>query len=90
MTVVRLMMLMKETNITIRTSKEKDMKEMKKYNEMSCGELRRQLNQIDNDLRRFPGMSQLEKDRLTYERMNINGVLLRKLAAILDECDEKV
>lgn len=62
---------------------------MKNYNEMSCGELRRQLNQIDNDLRRFPNMSQIEKDRLTYERMNINGVLLRKIAAILDECDEK-
>ncbi len=62
---------------------------MKKYNEMSCGELRRQLNQIDNDLRRFPNMSQIEKDRLTYERMNINGVLLRKIAAILDECDEE-
>ena len=62
---------------------------MKKYNEMSCGELRRQLNQIDNDLRRFPNMSQVEKDRLTYERMNINGVLLRKIAAILDECDKE-
>ena len=62
---------------------------MKNYNEMSCGELRRQLNQIDDDLRRFPNMSQVEKDRLTYERMNINGVLLRKIAAILDECDEE-
>ena len=62
---------------------------MKNYNEMSCGELRRQLNQIDNDLRRFPNMSQVEKDRLTHERMNINGVLLRKIAAILDECDEE-
>lgn len=62
---------------------------MKNYNEMSCGELRRQLNQINNDLRRFPGMSQLEKDRLTYERMQINGILLRKIAAILDECDEE-
>ena len=62
---------------------------MKNYNEMSCGELRRQLNQIDNDLRRFPSMSQVEKDRLTYERMNINGVLLRKIAAIRDECDEE-
>ena len=62
---------------------------MKNYNEMSCGELRRQLNQIDNDLRRFPSMSQVEKDRLTHERMNINGVLLRKIAAILDECDEE-
>ena len=58
---------------------------MKNYNDMSCGELRRQLNQIDNDLRRFPSMSQVEKDRLTYERMKINGVLLRKIAAILDE-----
>ena len=62
---------------------------MKNYNEMSCGELRRQLNQIDNDLRRFPSMSQVEKDRLTYERMQINGILLRKIAAILDECDEE-
>ena len=62
---------------------------MKNYNEMSCGELRRQLNQIDDDLCRFPNMSQIEKDRLTYERMNINGVLLRKIAAILDECDEE-
>ena len=62
---------------------------MKNYNEMSCGELRRQLNRIDDDLRRFPNMSQIEKDRLAYERMNINGVLLRKIAAILDECDEE-
>lgn len=62
---------------------------MKNYNEMSCGELRRQLNQIDDDLRNFPGMSQVEKDRLAYERMNINGVLLRKIAVILDECDEE-
>lgn len=62
---------------------------MKNYNEMSCCELRRQLNRIDDDLRRFPSMSQVEKDRLTYERMNINGVLLRKIATILDECDEK-
>ena len=62
---------------------------MKNYNEMSCGELRRQLNQIDNDLRNFPGMSQIEKDRLTYERMNINGVLLRKVAAILEKSLDK-
>lgn len=62
---------------------------MKNYNEMSCGELRRQLSRIDDDLRRFPSMSQVEKDRLTYERMNINGVLLRKIATILDECDEE-
>jgi hypothetical protein len=62
---------------------------MKNYNEMSCGELRRQLDQIDNDLRNFPSMSQIEKDRLTYERENINGILRRKIAAILDECDEK-
>lgn len=61
---------------------------MKNYNNMTCGELRRQLNQIDNDLRRFPNMSQVEKDRLTYERMKVNGALLRKIAAILDECEE--
>lgn len=62
---------------------------MKNYNEMSCGELRRQLDQIDDDLRNFSNMSQVEKDRLTYERMNINGILLRKIAAILDKCDEE-
>ena len=62
---------------------------MKNYNEMSCGELRRQLNQIDSDLRNFPTMSQVEKDRLTYERMKVNGILLHKIAAILDECDEE-
>jgi hypothetical protein len=56
---------------------------------MSCAELRRQLNQIDNDLRNFPTMSQVEKDRLTYERMKVNGILLHKIAKILDECDEK-
>lgn len=61
---------------------------MKNYNNMTCGELRRQLNQIDNDLRNFPTMSQVEKDRLTYERMKINGVLLRKITAMLDECEE--
>ena len=62
---------------------------MKNYNNMSCAELRRQLNQIDNDLRNFPSMSQVEKDRLTYERMKVNGILLHKIAKILDECDEK-
>jgi len=62
---------------------------MKDYNKMSCGELRRQLDQIDNDLRCFPSMNQVEKHRLTKERMNINGILLRKIAAILDECDEE-
>ena len=62
---------------------------MTNYNKMSCGELRRKLDQIDDDLRRFPNMNQIEKDRLTYERANINGVLLRKIAAILYECDEE-
>lgn len=61
---------------------------MKNYNDMSCGELRRQLNQIDNDLRNFPTMSQVEKDRLTYERMKVDSALLRKIVAILDECEE--
>ena len=62
---------------------------MKNYNEMTCGELRRQMDQISNDLRRnFSTMSQVEKDLLTYEWMKINGVLLHKIAAILDECDE--
>ena len=62
---------------------------MKNYDNMSCAELRRQLNQIDADLRNFPTMSQVEKDRLTYERMKVNGILLHKIAKILDECDEK-
>lgn len=62
---------------------------MKSYKDMSCGELRRQLNQIDNDLRNFPSMSQIEKDRLTYERMQVNGVLLRKITAILNEYDKR-
>lgn len=62
---------------------------MKNYNEMSCGELRRQLDQIDNDLRNFTSMNKVEKNRLIYERMNINGILLRKIAAMLEECDEK-
>ena len=62
---------------------------MKNYNRMSCGELRRQMDQIDNDLRNFPGMSQVNKDRLISERMHINGVLLRKIAAMLDERDER-
>ena len=62
---------------------------MKNYNNMSCAELRRQLNQIDNDLRNFPSMSQVDKDRLTYERMQVNGILLHKIAEILDECDEE-
>lgn len=61
---------------------------MKNYNNMSCGELRRQLNQIDNDLRNFPTMSQVEKDRLTYERKKVNEILRHKIAAILDECEE--
>ena len=61
---------------------------MKNYDNMSCAELRRQLNQIDNDLRNFPSMSQVEKDRLTYERRKVNGILLHKIAKILDECDE--
>ena len=62
---------------------------MKNYDNMSCAELRRQLNQIDADLRNFPTMSQVEKDRLTYEQMKVNGILLHKIAKILDECDEK-
>lgn len=62
---------------------------MKNYKEMSCGELRRQLNQIDDDLRNFPEMSQVEKDRLIYERRNVNGILLRKITAILNECEEE-
>ena len=62
---------------------------MKNYNNMSCAELRRQLKQIDDDLRNFPTMSQVEKDRLTYERMKINGILRHKITEILDECDEK-
>ena len=62
---------------------------MKNYDNMSCAKLRRQLNQIDADLRNFPTMSQVEKDRLTYERMKVNGILLHKIAKILDECDEK-
>lgn len=62
---------------------------MKNYNNMSCAELRRQLNQIDADIRNFPTMSQVEKDRLTYERMKVNGILLHKIAKILNECDEK-
>ena len=61
---------------------------MKNYNDMTCGELRRKLEQIDSDLRNFPTMSQVDKDRLTYERMKVNGALLRKIAAILDECEE--
>ena len=66
-----------------------DKKKMKNYDNMSCAELRRQLNQIDADLRNFPTMSQVEKDRLTYERMKVNGILIHKIAKILDECDEK-
>ena len=62
---------------------------MKNYDNMSCAKLRRQLNQIDADLKNFPTMSQVEKDRLTYERMKVNGILLHKIAEILDECDEK-
>ena len=62
---------------------------MKSYNDMSCGELKRIIDQINTDLTDFPNMSQLEKDRLTYERMQANGVLSRKIAAILDECEEE-
>ena len=61
---------------------------MKNYNNMSCAELRRQLDQIDNDLRNFPAMSQVDKDRLIYERMKVNGILLHKITEILDECEE--
>ena len=62
---------------------------MKSYKDMSCGELKRIIDQIDTDLTDFPNMSQIEKDRLTYERMQANGILLRKIAAILDECEEE-
>jgi hypothetical protein len=55
---------------------------------MSCAELRRQLNQIDDDLLNFPTMSQVEKDRLIYERMKVNGILRHKIAEILDECEK--
>lgn len=56
-----------------------------KYQNMSCNELRRRMNQIDNDLRRFPTMSAAEKSRLTYERSQIEHVLIKKLTAIIDE-----
>lgn len=56
-----------------------------KYQNMSCNELRRRMNQIDNDLRRFPTMSAAEKSRLTYERGQIEHVLIKKLTAIIDE-----
>jgi archaellum component FlaC len=56
-----------------------------KYQDMSCNELRRRMNQIDNDLRRFQTMSAAEKSRLTYERSQIEHVLIKKLTAILDE-----
>ena len=56
-----------------------------KYQNMSCNELRRRMNQIDNDLRRFPTMSAAEKGRLTYERGQIEHVLIKKLEAIIDE-----
>ena len=62
---------------------------MKNYNKMTCGELKRRLDKINNDLFNFPSMSQVEKDSLIYERMNIEGVLLHKIAAILDECEEE-
>ena len=62
---------------------------MKSYEDMSCGELKRIIDQINTDLTDFPNMSQVEKDRLTYERMQANGVLLRKIDAILSECEEE-
>lgn len=50
-----------------------------KYSNMSCNELRKRMNQIDNDLRNFPHMSDAEKSRLTYERSQMEYVLIRKL-----------
>ncbi len=55
------------------------------YSNMSCNELRRRMNQIDNDLRRFPTMSAAEKSRLTYERSQMEHVLIKKLKEIINE-----
>lgn len=58
---------------------------MKNYNEMSCGELRRQLNQIDNTFRNFPNMNEEEKAKLNREYWDIHTVLTKKLFAIIEE-----
>lgn len=68
--------------------KEKENKKMKSYSEMSLAELRRTIDRIDGDLRNFPSMSHDEKMSLNYERGQAMGVFLRKITAILDECDE--
>lgn len=56
-----------------------------KYSNMSCNELRRRMNQIDNDFRNFPHMNNAEKSRLTYERSQMEYVLIRKLKEIVNE-----
>ena len=61
---------------------------MKSYSEMSLAELRRTIDRIDGDLRNFPSMSHDEKMSLNYERGQAMGVFLRKITAILDECEE--
>lgn len=55
------------------------------YSNMSCNELRRRMNQIDNDFRNFPHMSDVEKSRLTYERSQMEHVLIKKLKEIISE-----
>ena len=54
-----------------------------KYEEMTFAQLRNAINQIDNDLRNFPNMSQRDKDNLSYERMQLNGHFQRRMAKML-------
>lgn len=61
---------------------------MKNYSDMSLAELRRIIDRIDSDLRNFPNMSHNEKMSLNYERGQAMGVFLRKITALLDECEE--
>ena len=58
-----------------------------KYEEMSCNQLRRLLNQIDDELK-DANLTGEKRTELFYEHMVINGVLRHKIAKILDECDE--
>jgi hypothetical protein len=58
---------------------------MRDYNEMSCTELRCNLNRINNTFRNFPNMSEEEKIRLNREYWDIHAVLTAKLFAIIEE-----
>lgn len=58
------------------------------YENMSCGQLHRMVKEINNVLNNNPMLNEQERKALLYRYKKINGVLLHKVAMILDECEK--